>query len=253
MTNILLLLTEDHPIFLQLMKFCYFYCIFGTIPWISCWLQCFKQTVRNIRNRVLDYFSWRTRDWISLQSSEWRIKGGFRFHDSIFTYVLDGSEQPTLASRNPLSDCLFYSAKKKHTSINILLLISSKTHKILYLSPSFPGSKNDEYILKKTLHEWFSYLQPNEHDLGDAGFAGLEDLGIISSPSKHHRQLSREVAKKRIEVECTLEEIKNFRACKEQLRIPIYKQSLLLETQQILEGWSCVYQHGTSCKRTINE
>jgi hypothetical protein len=61
---------------------------------------------------------------------------------------IDGSEQEVLASGTYILDTKFYSQKKKKPTINICVVISLGG-RVLYLSPSFPGSVNDREIVKK--------------------------------------------------------------------------------------------------------
>jgi hypothetical protein len=60
--------------------------------------------------------------------------------------------------------------KKKRSTANILIVICIETRQILYLSPSFPGSKNNNAITK---HKWLDKFSEEERGLGDDGFRGM--------------------------------------------------------------------------------
>lgn len=199
----------------------------GTIFGVS------KQTLRNIRNRMLRFFTLVTSPHISCGTPSWRYTESFLLYYEHVTFIIDGSEQPVYTSRKRHIDNRFFSTKKGQPSINILVAISPKTKRIIYLSPSYPGSNNDNVIFDDDIKKNFlNQLQHWEHGIGDSGFNGLEDFNMISSPSKKDKKISKMFSQNRIEIECKLEEIKDFRACKDRLRLPPSNVQTILDTHQ---------------------
>lgn len=76
-----------------------------------------------------------------------------------------------------VGDTEFYSTKKGHHTINIIVVLSPKKQ-ILYLSPSFPGIHLDKEITVFTKKEWHDKLWCEENGMGDAGFAGCREDGV---------------------------------------------------------------------------
>ncbi len=68
---------------------------------------------------------------------------------------------------------MFHSVKKEAT-INIVMFIRVD-RRVLYLSPSFPGNKNDLQIVEATYKLWNPFFDMSENGLGDLGFSGLRD------------------------------------------------------------------------------
>jgi len=105
----------------------------------------------HIRHYPVDVF---LASFVTLQTLEWRLRHSCKILHSMYTFVLDGSEQPATGSANPILDTSFYSAKKKKHTVNILV-VASLNKKILYISPSYPGSVNDIEIVRRTRHLWY--------------------------------------------------------------------------------------------------
>ena len=82
------------------------------------------------------------------------------------------------SSGNDIENKRIYSQKKKKPTINTLAVISP-SGRILYLSPSYPGSVNDREIVEKTAASWYADLTEEENGLGDPGFRGMR--GRIST------------------------------------------------------------------------
>lgn len=167
--------------------------------------------------KVLDFLYIRLSRFLGWGSVEDRLYHSVMFFgQGPFTYVVDGSEQPVLAPEKSRDNLLFYSAKKKKTTINILVYIRLDG-RILHLSSSYPGCYNDNIILRSTdRHLWESTLERYEYGLGDKGFQGMEDLGIYCSGKKG---IGAELSRIRIRIEQRIEVNKDWRACKETLRL----------------------------------
>lgn len=184
-----------------------------------------KRSAINTRNRMLDFFYNLLAPSLELGTAEWRLKNSKELY-SIFTYVLDGSEQPVLASDSPQIDLEYYSVKKKKHTINTIVMINVRTRRIIYVSPSYPGSYNDSDILKETSEEWFPKLDPNECGMGDNGFEGFESLRISTPPA--NTTLAKTFSKYRVRIENTIASLKDWKALKYQLRIPPSKKANIL-------------------------
>ncbi len=187
-----------------------------------------KSTIQSIRQRIqnLLYLVLKGEEPITIESPEWREDHSVYLLGNLVTFILDGSEQPTQKPRTALTERDFFSAKKGQHSINILLVISAKSKKILYISPSFPGSKNDNEIVRETRSAWFNLLRSNEWGLGDSIFQGLEDEGIRIFPLNMDRSedIYKVCSKYRVDVENVFAEMKDFRALKDEIRMPVSKE-----------------------------
>jgi len=109
----------------------------------------------NARHRVLDFLYSRLSPQLQWGPLTQRMKEGQELMGLFVTWIVDGSEQPVLASSSKLADAEFFSTKKNQHSINILMVISLSS-RILYLSPSYPGSYEDLTLSKVTKEEWRS-------------------------------------------------------------------------------------------------
>jgi hypothetical protein len=164
-----------------------------------------KSTARNTRKRMLEWLYNLLAPRLSFQTSEWRLKGSVTFMTMTFTFAIDGSEQGVTGSTKADIDTKFFSAKKKRHTINILVIIHIRTRKILYVSRSFPGIYNDEYIVKTTLDEWHDKLASTEWGFGDSGFKGLDKLNVrIITPPSRKSPLYKVFSSKRILIEMYL-------------------------------------------------
>jgi hypothetical protein len=139
----------------------------------------------------------------------------FRTWKNIFNtwyiYIIDGAKQQYYYSSSKLLDILFYSTKKRQHSINILLTISPKTHKILWISPAFPGSFNDKQIVIKTKHLWHDLLSFEDNGFGDSKFDGLDKkrIKIQSTPTDRREPLYKVMASIRAAVENKIADCRN--------------------------------------------
>lgn len=129
-----------------------------------------KSTASSTHRKMLNWFYLLLKHHISLQTLDWRIRDGVKIFYSLYTYILDGTEQPTQSSGDPVLDTEFYSAKKGQHSVNILIIISTKMGRILYISPSFPGSISNAKIVLRTQCFWYEKFVIIEYGLSDLGF-----------------------------------------------------------------------------------
>jgi len=163
---------------------------------------------------------------IHLQTFEWRKAHSWTLHGTIFTWLVDGSEQEVLSSGNPFTNTKFFSVKKGKHTINKVAIISATGKRILYLTPSYPGSMNDPLILDKTMGDWYPEIDEQEHGLGDSIFTGYYDKGIrLDTPPRNRKDLYRLYAVVRV----TVENVFDFAVTKMPLRIPPSNEQEILE------------------------
>jgi hypothetical protein len=99
-------------------------------------------------------------------------------------FLIDGTERRRQRPKEAQKQSEHYSGKKKaHTDKN-LLLVSSHTKKVLYLSPTVVGKTHDKKVADD--HPIF---YPSCSTLGkDTGFQGYEPKGVITfQPKKTER------------------------------------------------------------------
>lgn len=186
-----------------------------------------ERTACNVRHRLLDFLYRHLKPQLTWGTATTRFAQHQKIVNTIVTWVVDGSEQPVSSSRSVLLDGVFYSAKKKQHSISILMVVDM-TGRILYLSPSYPGSNNDIVIARETSSEWLTELE-NEWGLADAGFRGLADDGWkVWTPPTKHNPLYNLHSSYRVIVEQRFAAIKKWRACGEKLRTPVRNRHDLL-------------------------
>lgn len=188
------------------------------------------KTIYNIKTKTVDFLYNNLKHFISLQTLEWRLENSITFGYGIYTFLIDGAEQPVTGSENILLDTKFYSVKKGKHTINTILVVSITKKKILYISPSFPGSINDNEITKKTKTNWFDFLNIMENGMGDSGFDGLSNEGIRIStpPNSKNYELYSLFSKYRVIVENRIADCKDWRICKDQLRLKITNSEEIL-------------------------
>lgn len=135
------------------------------------------QVIYATKLRTLDWVYGRLRHTIQIGSADWRIANSITIFGQLFSFVVDGSEQPCESSSNPLVDTRFFSPKKKKHTINKVILINIVTRRIIWISDSYPGSINDAEIMRRE-HGWRDNLEKHEYGLGDSGFDGLQQEDI---------------------------------------------------------------------------
>lgn len=93
-----------------------------------------------------------------------------RHHTEPREYIIDGTERRRLRPKNQEKQALHYSGKKKmHTDKNIVIT-STKTNRVGYLSPTYVGKTHDKKIAERE-----EIIYPRKASLGkDTGFQGYE-------------------------------------------------------------------------------
>ena len=102
-------------------------------------------------------------------------------------FLIDGTERRRQRPKDTQKQSEHYSGKKKtHTDKNILL-VSSPTKKVLYLSPTVAGKTHDKKVADDS-----SISYPRGATLGkDTGFQGYEPPGVITfQPKKSQKAKS---------------------------------------------------------------
>jgi len=149
---------------------------------------------------------------------EKKKNGGVYLINNLVTFIIDGAEQQVSKSKFSVLDGRFYSVKKEKHTINIIVVVTVNGH-IIHLSSSYPGSINDNEIVKTEM-DWLKNTMKNENGLGDSGFDGLEEYHIFSPPSNVNEMYSL-FSSLRIIVEQKIEAIKNFGATHHKIRLVI--------------------------------
>ena len=109
-----------------------------------------QTTIQECRTRMLQWFDDLTKPQISAHSWKWRQQSGAtRFWDgkTWLSFLVDGSEQKCYSAQDMASNILLYSGKKGHPSLTILLWVTL-SGRVIHLSRSFVGSKNDPILLE---------------------------------------------------------------------------------------------------------
>ena len=104
-----------------------------------------------------------------------------------------------MAPGSILQNFNFYSAKKGQHTITKLAIIRFDS-RILWLSPSFGGSKSDQLLVEICLQKWMETLNAEEYGLGDQGFYGKEKIRIISTPNGYKDEFHKIHSHYRIQI-----------------------------------------------------
>jgi hypothetical protein len=179
------------------------------------------------REKMLDWFYSMIHHTITFPTIDERHASAVKIGYQYFTFSVDGSEQPTTSCADPFLNTEFYSAKKKMHSVNIVVFVNLKG-RIIWISPSYPGSWNDEAILKDTVNEWYPHLLKYEYGLGDKGFRGMQHLNLVPTPPRG-TELYKLHCHYRILSENRFRDTKIYRVCKVPLRIPLLQKERLLK------------------------
>ena len=86
---------------------------------------------------------------ISVGTWSWRKSEGatpFWDNDTWLSFIVDGSEQIVYSAADLISNIDLFSGKKGHPSLTILLWVTLMG-KVIHLSQSFAGSRNDPILL----------------------------------------------------------------------------------------------------------
>lgn len=191
--------------------------------------------VYNIHSRMLDWFYDATLHALSPQTLEWRQERGVRILNTLFTYIVDGSEQEVSKPNSTVLDTYFYSGKKDMHSINTVLFVAMDGTVLMKLK-SDGGSFNDDNIMneEEQKKKWQAEFG-KESGLGDSGFSGMGHLGLYTVPDTQN-DLYYLLSSYRIIVENTLADIKDFRFCGSKLRVKIDDSKEILIIHH--KGWS---------------
>lgn len=192
--------------------------------------QTSQSTINRTKNRLVNWFYQLLKDSLSAQTLDWRLNNSAQFFETDYTFIVDGAEQQIELPRgNDVLNTTFFSGKKGHPSINILIFLSGKGHKILGLSPSCPGSVNDLQAIQKELTEWLAKnLTDQDHGMGDQGFNGFEKYFRNFATAGPHTPSGSLFSKVRIQVEQIIERFRNWRALKSQIRMKPTSEEVIL-------------------------
>ncbi len=188
-----------------------------------------RNTIWRIRHDLLDWFYEALKDRISIQTLEWRLKHSVKIFQNTYTFIVDGSEQFCFRPSNVFLDMKYISKKKKHHTINVVVVVSIDG-KILYVADPRPGSINDPHVVLETRNEWYDKFDKMENGLGDSIFIGLRAHGIrIDAVTEENKKLFIELSKIRVRVENVFEEIKDWNVCKLPIRTKICDEKNMLQ------------------------
>ncbi len=183
---------------------------------LACLLLCNKQTARNTRKRMLLWFYDELKEEIKVPAAEERLSNAVFLLGHYYTFIIDGSEQPTNASIHVLKEMKFYSAKKSQHSVNVLVVIDI-TGKVIWISKSYGGSFNDRHLVKEELKEFLKKITGMEFGFGDYGFDGMLEYQIAPQPNRN-TLLFRVTNSYRIKVENTFARLKDWASVRETIR-----------------------------------
>jgi hypothetical protein len=98
-------------------------------------------------------------------------------------FIIDGTERRRQRPKNPEKQALHYSGKKKTHSDKNVLIVTTKTKRVGYLSPTYAGKTHDKKIAD---------CEPIVYPRGavlhkDTGFQGYEPLGCQTYQPKKSR------------------------------------------------------------------
>jgi hypothetical protein len=185
----------------------------------SLW-QTSKQVISQTHERMLNWLYDELKPELAAHTLNWRVQnGGTRFFHSLITFVVDGSEQEVKSPGPHLANSLFFSGKKHRHTINLLIFVCLDGT-VLHLSSSYPGSFNDNDIFKLESEKFLTQLETHERGFGDAGFVGLSDFQVFSTPTEQ-TPLRNAFSHFRIIVENVIANLKDWAICRERLRIPV--------------------------------
>jgi hypothetical protein len=190
-------------------------------------------SISRVRQSMLDWFYETLKAKVTFNTLHERMSHSEKIFLSVYTWIIDGSEQGVTGCGQKVKDTLFYSAKKGKHTINILIIIDLNGF-ILYLSPSFPGLYADDALVEKTKDLWHHLFTDDENGLGDLGFKGMREKGVnLDVPPRNHKKpLYKTISTFRIRIEQRIADIKDWACCKQTLRIPTNQQEHLLDTHQ---------------------
>ena len=187
-----------------------------------------RSTITEKINKMVDWFYSIAKPHINTETKQERSHDCFTYFGTIFTYIMDGTEQKIHSSRNIYHEGNFFSTKKGQHSITLLLIISP-SGKILYISPCYYGSIVDNELVRRTRQDW-QHAFRREGGAGDSGFRGLQDLGInLYTPLADHKSpLYSVFSHYRIKVENVIAQLKIFECLHQEIKERIDGQETYL-------------------------
>ncbi|EGG19749.1 hypothetical protein DFA_06849, partial [Cavenderia fasciculata] len=160
------------------------------------------------------------------------------------TSVADGSEQRISVPMDSEIAMNFYSGKKGYFSIT-KLVFCTPTGKIIFMSKSRPGSRNDINLANESRAFYSKLDEVLEFILGDKGFIGCHGMykHFLVNDRNPKASFNRGEADKRFKairiiIENVFAHMKKWEACKATLRIKFSDPSKIL--QQHDQIWSVV-------------
>jgi len=139
-------------------------------------------------------------------------------------FIVDGTERPVARPSDEPTQRERYSGKKKRHTVKNDVLTSKKTKKIVWLSPTEPGSKHD----KRIMDDSGPTLPPGSGLDQDTGFQGYAPAGVaVRQPKKkpvngalteEEKARNREISRERIGVEHSIGGMKVSRIAADKLR-----------------------------------
>ena len=143
---------------------------------------------------------------------------------------------------------LWYSTKKGWHSFTKIIGVSA-CGRILSMSPSYPGSANDNTIMRETFEVLLSDAKDWEWAAADKGFRNVHER--ILTPPKDQK-LANDFSSIRITVENTNAKIKKWAICRDRFRVAptVKNQQQLLEQHHryymIVAALVNIKYHGSS-------
>jgi hypothetical protein len=131
--------------------------------------------------------------------------------------IIDGTEQKLMESITPGVKNTTYSGKKHQHSFTKLIAVLPNG-RIAFISESYVGSLTDNNLVIFPENNLLAKLEDNEYIIGDQGFQGLFEYGVISYSTFKNGLYNKEFLKIRSVVENSISQIKNWRVCKDIFR-----------------------------------
>eukprot|EP00761_Pharyngomonas_kirbyi_P010455 gb/GECH01010475.1/.p1 GENE.gb/GECH01010475.1/~~gb/GECH01010475.1/.p1 ORF type:complete len:190 (+),score=16.42 gb/GECH01010475.1/:1-570(+) len=161
------------------------------------------------------------------------------FEEKWITVVIDGSEQSILKPNHRQREEICYSGKKaKHTFTK--LGACTPKGRILFLSETYEGSRNDSTLYSFPENQIHIHLAKNEYVAADKAWEGWIESRVVSSiKGKKLRsidqQYNNDLASIRIIIENIFGKIKDFKVCKYEL--PLKTSDILAAKEQHHKIW----------------
>ncbi|MFN3692273.1 MAG: transposase family protein [Fervidobacterium sp.] len=193
-----------------------------------------EATVQIYLDATLDMLYNMFKSTIKLPNKTERLKNSRIFGKFPITIVIDGSEQQVkLCSKTAIEKATYSGKKKKHT-FTLMLACSPKGH-IYYLSPTYNGSKNDIIVYEFSENWIHDKIDSDEGISADLAYSSIVKYHKLTFIPKSQRNMEDEENEEegelksiRVIVENVFRRIKEWKICKDKLRVPLIN---LEETQ----------------------